>query len=63
MYDETEDEEEIDLIEEALDNLAFTEEVEIFDLLDIEEDEEDEQEWEGGDDLDDSLQDDEDLAD
>jgi len=49
MYAETEDDDELDLIEEALDNLAFTEEVEILDLLDIEDDEEDGQVMGAGD--------------
>jgi hypothetical protein len=40
LYAECEDEEEADFIEAALDNLAFTEDMELFTLLDIPEDEE-----------------------
>lgn len=58
MYDESDDEEEAEFIEEALDNLAFTEDMEIFELLDIDEDEDEEQQWEDDEDLYDSLQDD-----
>jgi HEAT repeat protein len=40
LYAESEDDEEADFIEAALDNLAFTEDMELFTLLDIPEDEE-----------------------
>lgn len=35
MYEETEDDEEAELIESALDNLAFTEDMQLFSLLDV----------------------------
>jgi len=41
LAEETEDEEEVDLIEEALDNLSFTEDMNAFDLIDIDFDEDD----------------------
>jgi HEAT repeat protein len=41
LYDEAEDEEEADFIDSALENLDFTEDVEIFELLEMDEDEED----------------------
>lgn len=37
LYAETEDDEEADFIENALENLAFTEEIALFDLIDIDE--------------------------
>lgn len=40
LYEETEDDEEADYIEQALDNLAFTEDLELFSVLDISEDNE-----------------------
>jgi HEAT repeat protein len=63
MYEETEDDEEAELIETALDNLAFTEDMQLFSLLDVPDvDDED-----LGDDLDDDLfdlfEDDEDIQD
>jgi HEAT repeat protein len=39
LYEEAEDDEEAEFIETALDNLAFTEDMNLFDLLDISEDE------------------------
>jgi len=39
MLDKTEDDEEAELLEDALDNLSFTEDMRKFDLLDIPEDE------------------------
>lgn len=39
LYKQTDDDEEADFIESALDNLDFTEDTSLFDLLDIEEDE------------------------
>ena len=44
LYEETEDIEEIELLEAALDNLAFTEDMELFALMDFSEDESDEDE-------------------
>ncbi len=41
LVEETEDEEEADLIEEALDNLSFTEDMNAFELLDIDFDDDD----------------------
>ena len=41
LFEETDDDEEADYIEDALDNLDFTEDVQIFDLLDLSEEEED----------------------
>ena len=35
LMDETEDEEEMDIIEEALDNLSFTEDMALFDMFDV----------------------------
>jgi hypothetical protein len=42
MLDQTEDEDLIDFLEEALDNLAFTEDLERFELLNFDPDELDE---------------------
>ncbi len=42
IYDESEDPEEVDLLEDALDNLAFTEDMELFALLDFSDDDQDE---------------------
>ena len=39
LLEETEDEDEVEFIEEALENLAFTEETQLFDLIDVAEDE------------------------
>lgn len=44
LYDESEDPEEVELLEDALDNLAFTEDMEMFALLDFSENDEDESE-------------------
>jgi HEAT repeat protein len=41
QYDQAEDEEEIELIDSAMDNLAFTEGMEEFTLLDLPEDDDD----------------------
>jgi len=41
LYEDAEDDEEADFIESALENLDFTEDVAIFELLDVEEDEKD----------------------
>ncbi|HEX7973738.1 MAG TPA: HEAT repeat domain-containing protein, partial [Anaerolineales bacterium] len=40
IYEETEDDEEADYIEQALDNLAFTEDLELFSVLDVPEEDE-----------------------
>jgi len=40
LYDETEDDVEADFIDDALDNLDFTEDVALFDLLDVDEEDE-----------------------
>jgi HEAT repeat protein len=50
MHEETDEEEEAGFIESALENLSFTEDMELFSLIDLEEDEEDLEE-----DLDDDL--------
>ena len=56
MFEDTEDEEEADFIESALDNLAFTEDMELFSLLDVEdEEEEDEEVGEDGEDFNDDI--------
>ncbi|MDD5468260.1 MAG: HEAT repeat domain-containing protein [Anaerolineales bacterium] len=41
LYSETEDDEEADLLEAALDNLAFTEDIQLFDLIDIDKEDDD----------------------
>jgi HEAT repeat protein len=43
LYDMTDDDEEADYIESALENLDFTEDVSIFDLLEVEDEDEDEE--------------------
>ena len=40
LFEESEDPEELELLEAALDNLAFTEDMELFDLMDLPEDDE-----------------------
>jgi HEAT repeat protein len=42
LYDETDDDEEADFIDSALENLDFTEDVSLFDLMDVEDEDEDE---------------------
>ena len=44
MYQDTDEEEEAEFIESALDNLSFTEDMQLFSLLDLEEDGEELQE-------------------
>jgi HEAT repeat protein len=67
MYEDTQDEDEAEFIESALDNLAFTEDMELFSLLDVEEDQDQGNEIDMEDDFDvDDLDDilgDEDLED
>jgi HEAT repeat protein len=46
LYDETEDDVEADFIDDALDNLDFTEDVALFDLLDVEDEDDDLDEFE-----------------
>jgi len=59
LYDLTDDDEEADFIDSALENLDFTEDIPLFDLMDLEDEDEDEEE-----DLYlDTLEDDEDLKD
>jgi HEAT repeat protein len=42
LYDETEDEEEADFIDQALENLLFTEDMEVFSLIEVPDEEDDE---------------------
>lgn len=69
MYEDSEDDEETEFIEEALDNLAFTEELEDFALVDMDEEEGQDDIWmdeledEGDDILEENFEDDEDLSD
>jgi HEAT repeat protein len=61
MYEDTEDEEEAEFIESALDNLAFTEDMELFSIFDLDEDDElDEDSGDNDDLLTDLLEDDRD---
>jgi len=46
LYDETDDDEEVDYIDSALENLDFTEDIPLFDLLEVEDEDEDEEEEE-----------------
>lgn len=63
MYEETEDDEEAELIESALDNLAFTEDMQLFSLLDVPDLEEEDLDDDLDDDLFDLFEDDEDIQD
>jgi HEAT repeat protein len=46
LYDLTDDDEEADFIDSALENLDFTEDIPLFDLLEVEDEDEDEEEFE-----------------
>jgi HEAT repeat protein len=66
MYEETEDDEEAEFIEAALDNLAFTEDLDLFAIMDVDEDDEEgEETWASGleDDIADLTEDEEDPDD
>ena len=64
IYEESEDEEEVDLVEEALDNLAFTEDMQLMPLFDFPQGEgEEEEDFEDLEDLVDDLYEDEDGED
>lgn len=58
LFEETEDEEEADFIEQALDNLEFTEDMELFSLIEVPDDENEDGE-EDLDDFEDELEDEE----
>jgi HEAT repeat protein len=45
LYEETDDDEEAEFVSDALDNLEFTEDVQLFSLLDVPESGEDDEEW------------------
>ena len=46
LYDLTDDDEEADFIDSAMENLDFTEDIPLFDLLEVEDEDEDEEEYE-----------------
>ena len=56
LYDETEDEEEADFIDQALENLLFTEDMEVFSLIDVPDDDIEEDDEDLGD-IEDELED------
>jgi HEAT repeat protein len=63
LYDLTDDEEEADFIDSALENLDFTEDISLFDLMDVADEDDDEDDDEGEDFYLDMPEDDEDLKD